>query len=93
MDISEEDICQTITEICRTFNWRVSPKKFQQDFFVKAVAGVSGFLEVFLLVIYLSFISKNVSSSYLLLSSFPNIEYPVVLVVEPLTAISESRFF
>ena len=51
MDISEEEICQSMSEICCTFNWKVTPKQFQQEFFVKAVAGVSGFLEVFVVVV------------------------------------------
>ena len=46
MEVSLEIVRQEIVEICRKFNWPISPRPFQIDFFVKAIAGLSGFLEV-----------------------------------------------
>ena len=46
MDLSEEDLLEGISEICENFKWEIKPKKFQLDFFCKAVKGLSGFLEV-----------------------------------------------
>ena len=46
MEVTAEIVRQEIVEICRKFNWQISPRPFQIDFFVKAIAGLSGFLEV-----------------------------------------------
>jgi hypothetical protein len=46
MEVSAEIVRQEIVDICKKFNWQISPRPFQIDFFVKAVVGLSGFLEV-----------------------------------------------
>ena len=46
MGVSEDEIKSTIAQICQEFNWQVTLKPFQHEFMVKAVAGLSGFVEV-----------------------------------------------
>ena len=47
MDISIEAISLALADICQDLKWEVCPKVFQEEFFVKAVQGLGGFLEVF----------------------------------------------